>query len=162
VAERRHPDYASGMLTLAEARRLALSFAEVTEEDHHGIPSFRVLGKIFATVPDDAHVRVMLDPDTARLVVRGDSGACEELWWGKTLSGVCVRLARADHARFAALLEDAWRRKAPKRLQLGRYDDDAPGSAGKRPTRRSSTGRTGASGKTAGSRGSARRGTPGR
>jgi hypothetical protein len=40
------------MLTLSEARRLALSFAEVTEEDHHGIPSFRVRGKIFATVPD--------------------------------------------------------------------------------------------------------------
>ena len=73
VAERRRRDYASRMLTLAEARRLALSFAEVTEEDHHGIPSFRVLGKIFATVPDDAHVRVMLDPDAARLVVRGGS-----------------------------------------------------------------------------------------
>ena len=149
------------MITLPDARRLALSFAEVTEEDHHGIPSFRVCGKIFATVPDGGNVRVMLDPDAARMVVRGDPGACEELWWGKRLSGVSVRLAHADHARLAELLEDAWRRKAPQRLQLGRYDD-APGPAGKRPTRRSSTGRTAASGKAGASSGSPRRGTPGR
>jgi hypothetical protein len=30
------------VVTLAEARRLALALPETTEEDHHGIPSFRV------------------------------------------------------------------------------------------------------------------------
>jgi hypothetical protein len=151
-------DYAWRMVTLAEARRLALSFAEVTEEDHHGMPSFRVRGKIFATVPDDEHVRVMLDAEVARMVVRADPGACEELWWGKRLSGVSVRLAGADHRRFADLLEDAWRRKALQRLQLGSYDG-APGSAGPvstRSTRRSPPGRT------RGGIPSARSGGPGR
>jgi hypothetical protein len=144
------------MLTLSEARRLALSFAEVTEEDHHGIPSFRVRGKIFATVPDADHVRLMFDPDVARLIVRADPDACEELWWGKRLSGVTVRLARADHRRFADLLEDAWRRKAPQRLQLGAYEDGAPGSTGKVSTRRSPPGRA------RGGASSPRRGGPGR
>ena len=41
-------------MTLAAARRLALSFPEATEQDHHGMPSFRVDGKIFTTVPDEA------------------------------------------------------------------------------------------------------------
>jgi hypothetical protein len=100
----------------------------------------------------------MLDPDVARAVVRADPGACEELWWGKRLSGVSVRLARADHGRFADLLEDAWRRKAPQRLQLGSYDE-APGSAGRVSTRsapRSLPGRA------RGGTPSARRGGPGR
>ena len=47
------------MVTLAEACRMALSLPEATEEDHHGIPSFRVGNKIFATVPDDEHLRIM-------------------------------------------------------------------------------------------------------
>src|SRR5215475_9659057 len=145
------------MLTLSEARRLALSFAEVTEEDHHGIPSFRVRGKIFATVPDADHVRLMFEPDVARLIVRADPDICEELWWGKRLSGVTVRLGRADHRRFTDLLEDAWRRKAPQRLQLGSYED-GPVPAGKTSTRRSSAGRSGAPGKARGVAPSARRG----
>jgi hypothetical protein len=39
------------MSTLGKARSLALALPGVTEEDHHGITSFRVDGKIFATVP---------------------------------------------------------------------------------------------------------------
>ena len=32
-----------------KARRLALALPDAVEEDHHGRPSFRVGGKIFAT-----------------------------------------------------------------------------------------------------------------
>ncbi len=106
------------MVTMAEARRLALSFPETTEEDHHGIPSFRVGNKIFATVPDGQHVRVMLDADATRAAIGDDPAAFEELWWGKKLSGVTVTLARADHRRVTALLEEAWRRIAPRRLLI--------------------------------------------
>lgn len=49
------------MVRLSAARRLALSLPEATEEDHHGMPSFRVRSKIFATVPDAQHLHVMLD-----------------------------------------------------------------------------------------------------
>ena len=37
-------------MTAGEARSLALSFEGAVEQDHHGRPSFRVGGKIFATL----------------------------------------------------------------------------------------------------------------
>ena len=49
------------MLTTADARRVALSLPEAVEQDHHGRPSFRVAGKIFATLWDEEHVNVMVD-----------------------------------------------------------------------------------------------------
>ena len=105
------------MLTISEARRLALSFAEVTEDDHHGIPSFRVRGKIFATVPDGDHVRLMFEPDVARTIVRADPDACEELWWGKKRSGCRVVLKAATTALVRELLAESWRRRAPAKLR---------------------------------------------
>ena len=66
------------MVTLAAARRLALSFPEATEQDHHGMPSFRVDGKIFATVPDDRHLHVMLDEFLTHAAVGTDAKACQE------------------------------------------------------------------------------------
>ncbi|MGH3621598.1 MAG: hypothetical protein ACRDQ5_07385 [Sciscionella sp.] len=44
------------MLTVEDARRFALSLPEATEQPHFEMSSFRVRGKIFATVPvDEAH-----------------------------------------------------------------------------------------------------------
>ena len=104
------------MTTLAHVRRMALSLPETTEQDHHGFPSFRVAGKIFATVPDSAHVHVML-PDTHVAMAIGTSPhACEELWWGKRLSGVRVTISSAQPHLLSMLLTEAWRLKAPARL----------------------------------------------
>jgi hypothetical protein len=44
-----------------EARDVALSLPEAVEQDHHGRPSFRVGGKIFATLWSDERINVMLD-----------------------------------------------------------------------------------------------------
>jgi len=104
------------MVTLREARRLALSFPEVVEQDHHGFPSFRVAKKIFATVPNEETLHVMLGPDETDVAVSTAPRACEELWWGKQLAGVRVKLAAADPDLLAGLLTEAWRRKAPRRL----------------------------------------------
>ena len=123
------------MVTLAEACRMALSLPEATEEDHHGIPSFRVGNKIFATVPDDEHLRIMLDAHTTHAAVTEDPVMFEQLWWGKKLSGVCVTLGRADRRRLAELLEEAWRRIAPRRLLLP-PDDGAPAVGGSASNRR--------------------------
>jgi hypothetical protein len=49
-----------------QARSLALTLPEAIECDHHGRPSFRVAGKIFATVWDQDHINVMLDQDGIR------------------------------------------------------------------------------------------------
>jgi hypothetical protein len=97
-------------------RRLALELPEAVEQDHHGRPSFRVGGWIFATQWDEAYLNVMLDGPTTWTTVESHPGACAELWWGKRLRGVRVELARADEALVRDLLTDAWEQKAPKRL----------------------------------------------
>ena len=89
---------------------------EAIEQAHWGNPSFRVHGRIFATVPDADHVNVMIDAFDVESVVRENPESCEELWWGNKLSGVRVSLRDADPAAVKALVEAAWRRKAPKRL----------------------------------------------
>jgi hypothetical protein len=108
------------MVTLAAARTLALSFPGAVEQPHHGMPSFRVNGKIFATVPDDDHIRIMVDAEMARSVAAAEP-ACEELWWGKKLSGVAVTLAAASRGAVGELLEHAWRQRAPRKL-VAEYD----------------------------------------
>jgi len=102
--------------TLAQARKLALALPEVTEEPHHDLSSFRVRGKIFATVPDDTHLRVMVDETEIRAAVAENPDVCEELYWGKRLACVVVNLRRARADLVEELLTDAWIRKAPKKL----------------------------------------------
>jgi hypothetical protein len=102
-------------------RQLALSLPEVTEEPHFDMSSFRVRGKIFATVPaDDAHLHVFVDEPEVDACVAEDPGAFEPLLWGAKVRGVRVSLAAAPDVRVAELLEDAWRRKAPARLRATR------------------------------------------
>ena len=113
------------MVKVREARRLALSLPETSEEGHHGIPSFRVAKKIFATVPDGEHLHVMVGPDEVEIAVRAAPHAVEELWWGKRLAGVRVNLASAELDLLTVLLNAAWRRKAPRRLTSA-FDSPRP------------------------------------
>ena len=104
------------MLSREQARELALALPEAVEQDHHGRPSFRVAGKVFATQWDEEHVNVMLDQGGIRTAVDRAPQACEEVWWGRRLAAVRVNLGRADRELLASLLADAWEGKAPKRL----------------------------------------------
>jgi hypothetical protein len=105
---------------------LALGLPEVVEADHHGRPSFRVAGRIIATVPDEHAVNVMVDDDAAHAAAAARPDAVSLLWWGKQLSGVRVDLTAAPEAVVADLLEQAWRRRAPARLRrpVGRAPRD--------------------------------------
>jgi hypothetical protein len=100
------------MVDARTARRLALALPKATEQDHHGIPSYRVGGKIFATCPDPEHFHVMLADDDIRAAVREHPKACSEKWWGKRLAAVRVSLADVSEDELAALLTDAWERRA--------------------------------------------------
>jgi hypothetical protein len=99
-----------------DARRMALSLPQVTEQDHHGIPSFRIRGKIFATVPDDRHLRVMVEEDEIHAAVWENPAVFDELYWGKRLACLVVDLAGANPQRVQELLSEAWLRKAPPNL----------------------------------------------
>jgi hypothetical protein len=107
---------------LATARRFALSLPEATEEPHFEMWSFRVRGKIFATVPPDrAYLNVFVDELEIAASAAQNPAVYEPLRWGNQVRGLRVRLASAPDARVMELLEEAWRRKAPRHL-LAEYD----------------------------------------
>jgi hypothetical protein len=115
------------MVTDDPVRRLALSLPEATEQDHHGMASFRVRHKIFATVPDPDHIRIMVDESEILAVVSAYPGVCEPRYWGKRLACVVVSTHDAPSQLLQDLLTEAWLRKAPKHLaerlrQSGRLD----------------------------------------
>ncbi len=112
-------------ITPAQASALALALPESVESDHHGRPSFRVNGKIFATLPDAAHMNVMLDEPGIRTAVQAHPEACAERWWGKRLAAVQVDLECGDPALLSELLADAWEGKAPARLARPAPDPSA-------------------------------------
>jgi hypothetical protein len=102
-------------VTADQVRKLALALPGTVEQDHWGNPSFRVRGRIFATLPDDHHVNVMIDPFDAESAVADAPESCEVLLWGKEVRGVRVTLRNAESEIVETLLRSAWRRKAPKR-----------------------------------------------
>lgn len=110
------------MVKPAQVRRLALALPGAEEVPHHGFPSFRVRGKIFATLRDPGYLNVMLDPQEAPAAATLAAHACEELWWGAKLSGVRVALAQADAQLVRRLLADAhrFRASAGKKLRASR------------------------------------------
>ena len=104
------------MLTVRQALDLALSLPATTEQDHHGINSFRVKGRIFATVPDAQHLRVMLGPEEVIAAVTAYPTCCEPFYWGSRLACVVVSLNEASPELLRDLLMEAWCRKAPKSM----------------------------------------------
>jgi hypothetical protein len=114
---------------LDSARAFAMSLPGSTEEPHFDMSSFRVRGKIFATVPPDGeHLHVFVDEGEVHAAVAEDPAAFEPLLWGQRLRGLRVRVAAAPNHRVAELLEESWRRRAPARLVAER--DAERGAAG--------------------------------
>ena len=117
-------------MRLETARRYALSLPETTEEPHFEKSSFRVRGKIFATVPEGGkHLHLSVDPDEGRALIEGQPDAFERIVWGKQdkTDWVRVTLARADRTQVCELLEDGWRRKASKAV-VAAYDKGKDGA----------------------------------
>ena len=106
-------------VTPDEARAIALSMPQAVEQDHHGRPSFRVAGKIFATLWNEDRINVMLDEGGILTAVESAPDGCEPIWWGKRLAAVGVTLSRVDPEFLRDLLSDAWEHKAPHRLRSG-------------------------------------------
>ena len=103
-------------MKIADVRRLALELPEATEEPHFEKTSFRVRGKIFATVaPDGSYMNVFVDDEQREIMVRVDSKAYETLTWGK-IAYLHVHLKNAKARDVGTLLRSAWERKAPKKL----------------------------------------------
>ncbi|MDX6389093.1 MAG: hypothetical protein QOJ73_156 [Streptosporangiaceae bacterium] len=97
-----------------------------TEEPHFDMSSFRVRGKIFATVPADGnHLHVFVDEAEVQAAVAEDPAAFEPLRWGQRIRGLRIRLAVAPAERVAELIEESWRRKASAR-QVADFEQRSP------------------------------------
>jgi hypothetical protein len=119
LTRRREPEGLSRLprgVTVEEARSLALSLPEAVERDHHGRRSFRIGGRIFATLWTEDRMNVMLDESGIRTAVERAPETCEPVWWGTRLAAVAVALSAVDRQFLGELLADAWEGKAPRRL----------------------------------------------
>lgn len=100
-----------------DVRALALSLPAAEEHPHFDRASFRVRGKIFATAPPSGEfLHVFVDDDERERALELHGDYVEKLWWGKKVLGLRVTLAKAPVAVVRGLLDNAWRRKAPKAL----------------------------------------------
>lgn len=110
------------MTSAADIRRLALALPEAVEADHHGIPSFRVAGKIFCTIHRDRpRMMVKLDPEDQRNLSEAHPGVVEPVpgYWGRKGS-TFVWYEPADADLVETLLGMAYAGVAPKRLKQAR------------------------------------------
>ncbi|CAL9360500.1 MmcQ/YjbR family DNA-binding protein [Streptomyces sp. enrichment culture] len=99
-------------------RRIALSLPETTEKTAWSMPTFRVAGKMFATLPEDETSIAVRCPAQERdeLVLAEP----EKFWIADheaKFAWVRARLAALeDEDELRVILADSWRQAAPPRL----------------------------------------------
>lgn len=95
------------------ARNAALALAGAEESPHFKAASFRVKGRIFATLmPDGATLNVFLPEEAREQALALHPDALTKLYWGQKAVGVCVRLADATAPMVKGLLKQAWAMKS--------------------------------------------------
>ncbi len=109
------------MATREDIRRLALALPETDEADHHGMPSFRVAGKIFCTIHDRPRTMVKLPAEDQHNVAEAYPSVIEPVpgYWGRKGS-TFVWYEKVDVTLLQTLLGLAWTNIAPKRLVTAR------------------------------------------
>jgi len=102
------------------ARELALALPGATEEPHFEAASFRVRGKIFATLPPGGQVlHVFVSEEVRERELKINSAFLEKLLWGQKVRGLRVLLAQAEPLVVARLLREAWSDRAPESRSRG-------------------------------------------
>jgi hypothetical protein len=106
-------------MTVADFRRIALSFPESAEQGHMNHPDFRVRGKIFATLgyPDDTCGMVKLTPEQQHDFIKSNPTVftpAKGAWGLRGSTVVKLKAAKAPILRTA--MAAAWRNAAPGSL----------------------------------------------
>ena len=102
-------------MTLAQARRYALSLPATREEPHFERTSFRVQGRIFATaLPDDGHLNVFVGDEHREPVLGMYPDCMEKVVWGGKVVGLRLNLAKTPSAVVKDLLKAGWQARARK------------------------------------------------
>lgn len=109
-------DRAAGV-TFDDVRRLALALPEVEEATSYGTPAFKVRKKLIARLREDGEsLVVMIDKDTRETLMGAAPAVFHITDHYRDYPAMLVRLSRVDRETLRGLLEDSWRRQAPKRL----------------------------------------------
>lgn len=97
-------------------RRFALSLPDATEEPHFHYSSFRIGGKIFATMPPSNDLLHVFAPEEDReAAIAAHPEICETIHWGKRVVGVRVDLKSASRSLVEDLLRAAYDSKLNKK-----------------------------------------------
>lgn len=101
-----------------EVRELALSLPETTEKEAWSMPTFRVAGKMFLTLPDDETSMAVRCPKLERdELVLAEPGKFWVADHEASFAWVRVRLSALDDAdELRAIVVDSWSQAAPPRL----------------------------------------------
>ena len=109
-------------VTRDEFRLAALSFPEAAEQETWGHPTFRVRGKMFATMSaDDDAATVKATKEAQAALVGSEPETFSVPAYVGQHGWVGIRLDRVDAEEAAELLDEAWRATAPKRV-VAAYD----------------------------------------
>jgi len=112
--------------TLTTVRRLALALPGVEEGPCYGTPGFRVRGKFLARLWEDGETLVVKCGDDERdFRMQADPETFFTTDHYRGYPTVLIRLARVRTADLRDILEQAWRRSAPKRL-IAEYEKRSP------------------------------------
>ena len=104
-------------MRLTDVRRCAMSWPEAAEQPHFQFTSFRVRGKIFATVPPEQDRLHLFVSDRMReQTLAMHPQWAHKLLWGSKVVGLRIDLAVAAPAVVKQLIGQAWAHKAPKAL----------------------------------------------
>ena len=104
-------------MTGEAARRLALGFPEAVEKETWGHPTFRVRGKMFATMSaDDATATVKASKEAQAALVGSEPETFSVPAYVGQHGWVGIQLDRVDPQEAVELLDEAWRATAPKRV----------------------------------------------
>lgn len=110
------------MRTQEDIRRLALSLPQAEEHPHFDRPSFRIAGKIFATLPppagpDDQRVVLLrIPPVLKEALAVSDADSMVSLGNWEKPNNMQVAIGRVDWDKLEGLVRLAWREAAPKKL----------------------------------------------
>ena len=114
---------------LETVRRLALALPGVEEGTSYGTPGFRVRGKFLARLWEDGETLVVKCGDEERdFRMQADPETFFITDHYRGYPTVLVRLARVRVNDLAEVLQEAWRRNAPRRL-VTEYDRKRPPSS---------------------------------
>ncbi len=110
------------LIHITTVRRLFLALPDVEEGPCYGTPGFRVRGKFLARLHDDGvtlAIKCGHEERDAWLRAKPKSFFVTEHYRG--YPSVLVNLAKVELADLRKVLEQAWRRSAPKRV-IAAYD----------------------------------------